>query len=244
MADDITHYDAIEGYVSPPSCRAGESVALCASTTSDRFDATVHRWGGERLLMWSASGVAGRQHATPTDADAAGCGWGPLLEIPTDETWPSGFYLVTMTAHGAAADRDVSYSGFVVRAGRQRRRALFVLATNTWNAYNNWGGRSLYTGGHEVSFARPWGRGMLVRPEVDREDRKSPPRRPGEQPDVDGDMYQKSATSTAFRATWDRPGGSPTTAASPSGPSAPGTSSTTRSRAISISSTASPTATN
>ena len=65
-----------------------------------------------------------------------------------------------------------------------------MLATNTWNAYNNWGGRSLYTGGKEVSFRRPWGRGMLVRPEVDREDRKSPPPRPGEQPDIDGERYQ------------------------------------------------------
>ncbi len=78
--------------------------------------------------------------------------------------------------------------------------ALFVLATNTWNAYNNWGGRSLYTGAHEVSFQRPWGRGMLVRPEVERADRKSPPRRPGEEPDVDGEAYQ------AFRFAHGFPG--------------------------------------
>ena len=68
---------------------------------------------------------------------------------------------------------------------------LFVLATNTWNAYNDWGGRSLYTGGHQVSFQRPFGRGMLVRPETDRDDRKARPRRPGEQPDIDGDVYQR-----------------------------------------------------
>ena len=66
-----------------------------------------------------------------------------------------------------------------------------MLATNTYNAYNNWGGRSLYTGGKEVSFGRPFGRGMLVRPDVDRDDRKARPRAPGEEPDVDGDIYQK-----------------------------------------------------
>ena len=75
-----------------------------------------------------------------------------------------------------------------------------MLATNTWNAYNNWGGRSLYTGGNEVSFQRPWGRGMLVRPEVERDDRKSPPRRPGEEPDIDGEAYQ------AFRYAHGFPG--------------------------------------
>ena len=163
---------------------------LCASTTSPRFDVEVHRWGATRELVWSARGIAGREQPTPPDADAAGCGWEPLVEIPTERSWQSGFYLVTMTAHDAPADRAVGYAGFVVRA-LARGRVLLVLATNTWNAYNNWGGRSLYTGGKEVSFRRPWGRGMLVRPDVDREDRKSPPRRPGEEPDIDGDMYQK-----------------------------------------------------
>ena len=189
MADDITHYDAIEGYAQQPSCLAGEVVPLCTSTTSARFDVEVHRWGATRELVWSARDLTGREQPTPADADAAGCGWEPLVEIPSERSWRSGFYLVTMTAHDAPADRAVAYTGFVVRATTPAR-ALFVLATNTWNAYNNWGGRSLYTGGKEVSFRRPWGRGMLVRPEVDREDRKSPPRRPGEQPDVDGERYQ------------------------------------------------------
>ena len=189
MADDITHYDAIEGYIQTPSCVGGDVVELCASTTSTRFDVEVHRWGATRELVWSARDLAGREQPTPTDADAAGCGWEPVVEISTERSWRSGFYLVTMTAHDAPADRAVAYTGFVVRAATPGR-ALFVLATNTWNAYNNWGGRSLYTGGKEVSFRRPWGRGMLVRPEVDREDRKSPPRRPGEQPDVDGERYQ------------------------------------------------------
>jgi hypothetical protein len=189
VADDITHYDAIEGYIQTPSSVGGDVVELCASTTSPHFDVEVHRWGATRELVWSARDVAGREQPTPTDADAAGCGWEPLVEVPTERSWRSGFYLVTMTAHDAPADRAVAYAGFVVRAATPGR-ALFVLATNTWNAYNNWGGHSLYTGGKEVSFRRPWGRGMLVRPEVDREDRKSPPRRPGEQPDVDGERYQ------------------------------------------------------
>src|SRR5262245_17421119 len=189
MADDITHYDAIEGYALTPSCRAGDVVPLCVSTSADRFDVTVERWGASRGVVWSATGLAGRAQPTPSDADAAGCGVDPLVEIATDAGWRSGFYLVTLRAQGVPEDRAVGYAGFVVRA-LQPGRILFVLATNTWNAYNTWGGCSLYTGGHEVSFRRPWGRGMLVRPEVDREDRKSPPRRPGEEPDIDGAMYQ------------------------------------------------------
>ena len=42
---------------------------------------------------------------------------------------------------------------------------LLVLATTTWNAYNDWGGPSLYTGGTRVSFERPFAKGFLVKPE-------------------------------------------------------------------------------
>jgi hypothetical protein len=40
-----------------------------------------------------------------------------------------------------------------------------VLATNTWNAYNDFGGRNLYTGAITPSFERPLSAGMLAKPE-------------------------------------------------------------------------------
>ena len=190
MTDTVTHYDAIEGYSSQPSYAPGEVVRLCTSTSAATYDVTIERWGATRETVWSAAGLAGAEQPTPADADAAGCRWSPTIEVPTDASWRSGFYLVHLTAHGAPADRAHGYTGFVVRAGDTRERALLVLATNTWNAYNDWGGRSLYTGGHEVSFQRPLGRGMLVRPESERDDRKARPRRHREEPDVDGDVYQ------------------------------------------------------
>jgi hypothetical protein len=98
---------------------------------------------------------------------------------------------VTLTAQDAPADRAVGYAAFVVRSGIQRARALLVIATNTYNAYNSWGGKSLYTGGWRVSFARPFGRGMLMRPSSDRDDRKARPRYRGEEPDADGLIYQE-----------------------------------------------------
>ncbi len=195
MADDITHYDAVEGYCKRLSYSTGETVQLCVSSTTSTFDVAVYRWGATRELFWSADRVTGREQATQVDADANGCGWDVSLEIPVDPNWRSGMYLVELTAHSSDIDpnRRVGYACFVVlaSAAQPRNRALFVLATNTWNAYNNWGGKSLYTGGHQVSFQRPFGRGMLMRPETERDDRKSRPRRSGEQPDIDGEIYQQ-----------------------------------------------------
>jgi hypothetical protein len=187
----VTHYDAIEGYARHQSYAPGETAQLCTSTRADRFDVTIERWGARRNMVWSASDLRGHEQVTPADADAAGCGWDVTVEIPIGDDWQSGFYLVTLAAHDAPAERATGHAGFVVRAGSTRRSTLLVLATNTWNAYNDWGGRSLYTGGHEVSFQRPWGRGMLVRPETERDDRKARPRRHREDPDVDGLVYQE-----------------------------------------------------
>jgi hypothetical protein len=191
VTDTVTHYDAIEAYSEQPSYLPGSTARLCTSTRAALFDITVERCGASRELVWSATGLTGIEQPTPADADAAGCRWIPTVQVPIGDDWRSGFYLVTLTARGVDPDRATGYTGFVVRAGQRRNRVLFVLATNTWNAYNDWGGRSLYTGGHEVSFQRPWGRGMLVRPETERDDRKARPRHHREDPDVDGEIYQR-----------------------------------------------------
>ncbi|MDX2379224.1 MAG: hypothetical protein QNM02_05650 [Acidimicrobiia bacterium] len=199
--DDQTFHDDIEGYCGRLSTRSGEPVALHVSTRAEWYDVLVERWGAAREVVWSASELPGSFTPPPSDADAEGCAWPVSVEIPVDAGWRSGFYLVTLTARGAASGHDIAHAGFVVR-GRSGsdvpRRALLVLATNTWNAYNTWGGRSLYTGGSKVAFARPFGRGLLCRPEVDRDDRKARPVRWREEPDADGSIFQRYRTEHAY----------------------------------------------
>jgi hypothetical protein len=199
MADDQTFHDEIEGYCGSLSVGPGEPVTLRVSTACERYDVLVERWGASRERVWGADELAGAFTPPPVDADAHGCRWPVSVEIPVGTDWRPGFHLVTLTASGAAAGRDVAHACFVVRADRaSRRRALWVLDTNTWNAYNTWGGRSLYTGGHRVSFGRPFARGMLCREEVDRDDRKARPRRWGEEPDADGEIFQAYRTEHAY----------------------------------------------
>ncbi len=190
MTDDITRYDAVEAYCDQLSVAPGGALALHVSCRADRYDVEIHRWGAERKLVWSAADLAGEEQTTPPDADSNGCEWSVSVTVPIGDDWRSGFYLVTLRARDAPSDRAVGYAGFVVRSGSQRARALLVLATNTYNAYNSWGGKSLYTGGWRVSFSRPFGRGMLMRPSTERDDRKARPRFRGEEPDAEGMVYQ------------------------------------------------------
>jgi N,N-dimethylformamidase beta subunit-like, C-terminal len=159
----------IEAYCWPPSAAAGEPVALQVSTDAATFDVEVHRDGAEPIVVWSAIGVAGRSHPTPARASADGCGWPVALEIPTDPGWRSGYYPVTVSAGDERADAFL-----VVRPDPAHPAPiLMVLSTTTWNAYNDWGGPSLYTGGTQVSFERPLAPGFLVKPEPHR--RKAQP---------------------------------------------------------------------
>lgn len=195
MADDVTHYDAVEAYCDQLSYLPGEGVGVHVWCATEQFDIDVRRWGsttpGNDEVLWSQRDVPGVAHPTPANADSHGCGWPVALNIPVSSDWSSGCYLVTLHAQGATHDRAIGHAMFVVRAKRATGNPLLVLATNTYNAYNNWGGRSLYTGGHQVSFDRPFGRGMLVRPHTERDDRKSRPTHAGEDPDVDGVVYQE-----------------------------------------------------
>jgi hypothetical protein len=193
VTDQPTFHDDIEGYCGQLSYGPEDTVMLHASCRGERFDVLVERWGAEREPVWRAAGVPGRFVPPPSDADAAGCRWPVSLEIPLGGQGRSGFYLITLTLPGGRPGHDTAHAGFVVKraaVAESRPRALLMLATNTWNAYNPWGGASLYSGGRRVSFRRPMARGMLCRPEVDRDDRKARPVRWGEEPDVNGTVFQ------------------------------------------------------
>ncbi len=206
---DITFYDAIEGYCSELSYEPGQVAAVHVSTKAESFDVTVRRWGTTGETVWERQSLPGTYTPPPPDADANGCGWPASFEISVDPEWRSGFYLITLTAKGLIdgkpidPDRQVAHAGFVVRGapGSRTGRTLLVLATNTWNAYNTWGGASLYTGGTQVAYQRPWSRGMLVRTPTERDDRKARPTRWGEEADVDGMTFQQYRFQNGYAAT-------------------------------------------
>jgi hypothetical protein len=149
----------LEAYCWPRSVAPGEPVGLHVSTDAATFAVEVAREGAEREVVWRRDGLAGAHHPTPEDAAAEGCGWPVALEIPVGD-WRSGYYAVTLRAGGERADAFC-----VVRPEATRAPAILILATTTWNAYNDWGGPSLYTGGTRVSFERPLSRGFLDKPQ-------------------------------------------------------------------------------
>ena len=115
-----------------------------------------------REVVFRSAAVAADEHETPTDASSKGCGWPVALTLDVDPTWRSGYYEVVMEIDvGEKVRRD--YAFFVVRPA-PGTRIVVALTTNTWHAYNDFGGPNLYTGGTHVAMQRPMAAGYLYKP--------------------------------------------------------------------------------
>jgi hypothetical protein len=155
---------AIEGYTDRLSYRPGEKVAVHVSSAADRFSLEIARVGAERVVVMRKANLAGKEYPIPEDASSHGCGWSAALEFTVPAEWKSGYYTGRLEAKLPGGGTARSELFFVVRPGDPGKdtKVLLQLATNTYNAYCNWGGYSLYAyngrfnvQGRRVSFDRP-----------------------------------------------------------------------------------------
>ena len=127
-------------YTDRLSARPGEVVGLHASASNGPCRLEVARVGRDREVVLVREGVAVGDHPVPPHVDRDGCGWPVALELAIGADWASGYYDIALTdAAGETANHFV-----VVKAARPRAKAVLVLATNTYHAYNWWGGANAY----------------------------------------------------------------------------------------------------
>ena len=166
----------IEGYASEVSVLPGEDLQLHVSTPEgDRYRVEVYRLGwyggqGARLLTCLPScgdDKPGLPYGAPRTDPATGvvrADWPVTETVSIPATWVSGYYyaLLRLTAGGDDTGAR-GYVPFVVRDPPTRRSQILVqVPANTWQAYNPWGGKSLYPFNStdlapavRVSFDRP-----------------------------------------------------------------------------------------
>lgn len=162
---------SVEGYVSSQSILPGETQRIYVNAPRahtvrvEVFRMGWYRGSGGRLILRSrplrAISQPGCRHSSYTGLTE--CSWHATLTLPFPKTLPSGVYTVKLTTDRGAR-RDCL---FVVRS-RTPTPLLVVIPTATYEAYNAWGGDSLYPGGRmpvgitgthqgvEVSYARPY----------------------------------------------------------------------------------------
>jgi hypothetical protein len=161
---------AISGYVSSQAVAAGGSESIYVSAPGARaITIRVYRMGwyrgaGGRLVLVSRR-LPARTQPSCTHRDSTGlteCRWHASLTFPIPSALPSGVYIAALrSSNGAHSD-----CLFVIRPARPPS-LLVQIPTATYEAYNQWGGDSLYPGGKtvgvtgtgqgvEVSYDRPY----------------------------------------------------------------------------------------
>jgi N,N-dimethylformamidase beta subunit-like, C-terminal len=164
---------AIEGWASEVTVLPGEQLHLHVSTNNgDRYRVELYRLGwyggqGARLVTCSPScgGDQPGQHYGPhIESGLIRADW-PVtdtLSVPT--TAVSGYYYALLRVTSGGDDSGArGWVAFVVRDPPTRRSQILVqVPVNTWQAYNPWGGKSLYPFNStdlapalRVSFDRP-----------------------------------------------------------------------------------------
>ena len=162
--------DAIEGFADRVSVVPGEPVRLFVSTPASSFVVTAFRigayLGSDALAVWTSPRQPGGGQAPavvqpPTNTVVAP--WNPSLTVPTDG-WQPGAYLLRLDGDNGAQ----RFVPLTVRTPTNEGRVVVVNAVTTWQAYNQWGGYSLYKGpdgrredrSRAVTFDRPYEAGM------------------------------------------------------------------------------------
>lgn len=150
---------ALQGYPSVLSTPQGGSVNIQVSTTFPTYNASVVQLApstGTPAVVQPSASYPGRLQNVASTYRSTGCGWSTDFTVATTSTWQSGIYSAQLQST-FGNQHDVV---FVVRPAAPQNQIAVVLATNTYHAYNTWGGHDQYTDGQltgtrQVSLLRP-----------------------------------------------------------------------------------------
>lgn len=154
-------------YTSHQSIAPGEDLGIHISGNVSKVNLVVTRVGLNSEVVFEKLGIEIQEHAIPDRASSHGCNWPVAFQFKASEDWKSGYYTVTIVSaeeEPGTPPKAQAQQYFVLRAKQPgaTSKILLQLSTNTYNAYTNWGGHSLYAyhdrdgvQGHRVSFDRP-----------------------------------------------------------------------------------------
>ncbi len=169
IADGDKKPRPIEGFADRVSGLQGDRLRLFVTTHAPSFRVLAYRTGwyggiGARLV-WSSAQVAGSVQpqcgVLPATRTVDCSNWAQSLTVQIGRQWVPGQYLLKLVQ----PDGGASFVPLVVRNDRSHAAIVVVASVTTIEAYNGWGGFSLYgdyagRAGNRatvVSFDRPFG---------------------------------------------------------------------------------------
>ena len=165
--DRVGGLHEIEGWADRTSVKPGEQVGLHISTTAATYRVTAIRtgWyaGCQGRQVWRSGTLKGQVGAQPriiAPTNTVVTDWPVALTVDTSG-WVPGFYSFRLDADTGGQ----RYIPLTVRSGDAHGKIVLINGDTTWQAYNVYGGYSLYMGpngayatrARAVTFDRPYG---------------------------------------------------------------------------------------
>jgi Domain of unknown function (DUF4082)/Bacterial Ig-like domain/Bacterial Ig domain len=161
--------NTIQGFTTDISVNKGGTIHFKVDTGAPTFKMDIYRMGyyngnGARLIATIPSVVGHSQPNCLTNSTTGliDCGnWSESASWAVPSTVVSGIYFAKLSRLDSGGSSHVF---FVVRDDAGASDLLFQTSDTTWQAYNDYGGNSLYTGGpgtnpgraYKVSYNRPF----------------------------------------------------------------------------------------
>jgi hypothetical protein len=167
IPDDPRIWDRIRGFASATSVDRGGTVQLFVTTAAPSWQVQAVRMGwyggvGGRVV-WESPTLPGEAQPPPVMDPVTrmvDTHWRPNYEVTAGADWPPGVYLLKLVT----PDGPGTFIPLTVRDDANTAAYLVQNSVTTWQAYNTWGGASLYMdeAGREsgrskvVTFDRPY----------------------------------------------------------------------------------------
>lgn len=163
-----------EVYASATDALPGDTVSLYVSTTpAAQYRVVVYRLGwyhgaGARQVAClpscngAVTGVAEPMPAANPTTGEIVAGWPMTQQLNVGSRWVTGYYQVRVLLLSGPEAGQSAVTYIIVRQPKSHSAMLVQVPVNTWQAYNSWGGRSLYDlpglqpRARVVSFDRPY----------------------------------------------------------------------------------------
>jgi hypothetical protein len=168
----------IQGYATSMSVNVGETESFKIDTPSTKYHIDILRLGyyggdGARLVQADIKPSATLPQKQPacltySSTGLIDCGnWGVSASWTVPSNAVSGVYIAHLVREDGSGESQIP---FVVRNDSSHSEILLQTSDATWEAYNDWGGNSLYTctvscppgepeaykAAYSVSYNRPW----------------------------------------------------------------------------------------
>ncbi len=147
------------GYSNKMTVTKGEEIIFYISTKVNPFSLSIYKRDQQLHLIQIIDGIEGAAQGIGDSSYWYGCQWNETYRFIIPESWQPGVYKARFPVSNGT--REIL---FFVRepVPGTHSNILMVINQNTWNAYNNFGGKSIYDNrssnnvrSYKVSFLRP-----------------------------------------------------------------------------------------